>query len=137
MTNMKWNILSEEESRVIENKGTEAPFSGKYNDFFQEGYYICKRCQSPLFKSKDKFHSGCGWPSFDSEIPGAIEKVLDKDGIRTEIVCQQCKAHLGHVFFGEGFTDKNTRHCVNSIVLIFVPDEKKDSTNIDENSIKD
>ena len=116
--------LTEEEKRVIINRGTEPPFSGKYNDFFKNGTYICKQCGAPLFRSESKFKSGCGWPSFDEEIKGAIKRLKDEDGIRTEIVCSNCGAHLGHVFEGEGFTLKNTRHCVNSISLDFIPDNR-------------
>ncbi|HEC1890501.1 TPA: methionine-R-sulfoxide reductase [Campylobacter jejuni] len=112
--------LNEEEKKVILNKGTEAPFSGKYNDFYEKGIYQCKQCGASLYKSEDKFKSGCGWPSFDDEIKGAVKRISDKDGIRTEIVCANCNGHLGHVFEGEGFSAKNVRHCVNSISLEFV-----------------
>lgn len=116
---MKYNELTQEEKYVIENKGTEYPFTGMYNDFYEKGVYSCKKCNAPLYKSEDKFKSGCGWPSFDDEIEGAVRRVLDKDGRRVEIVCATCGGHLGHVFEGEGFTSKNTRHCVNSISLNF------------------
>ena len=117
---MKYNELTQNEKYVIEQKGTEYPFSGIYNDFYEKGTYICKKCNAPLYKSDDKFKSGCGWPSFDDEIEGANKKVIDKDGRRIEILCAKCGAHLGHVFEGEGFTQKNTRHCVNSISLNFI-----------------
>ena len=116
---MKYNELTDEEKYVIENKGTEYPFTGKYNDFYEEGTFTCKKCNTPLYKSEDKFKSGCGWPSFDDEIDGAVKRVPDRDGRRVEIVCASCGGHLGHVFEGEGFTSKDTRHCVNSISLNF------------------
>ena len=121
-SNMK--KLTTEEERVIIHKGTEMPFTGEYTDLFKEGVYVCKQCGSELYKSDSKFHSGCGWPSFDQEIPGRVTKKLDADGRRTEILCANCDGHLGHVFYGEGFTDKDTRHCVNSISMEFIPKEK-------------
>lgn len=116
--------LTEEEKRVILHKGTERPFTGKYNDFYEPGTYVCKQCGTALYRSQDKFNSHCGWPSFDDEIAGAVKRIPDPDGRRTEIICANCDGHLGHVFLGEGFTTKNTRHCVNSISLEFIPDSK-------------
>jgi len=111
--------LTPQEKRVILEKGTESAFTGIYENFDEKGTYLCKQCGTPLYRSQDKFNSGCGWPSFDEEIHAAVKRVPDKDGRRTEIVCAKCGAHLGHVFTGEGFTEKNTRHCVNSISLEF------------------
>ena len=123
---MKYNELTPEEEKVIVHKGTEIPFSGKYYNYNEEGTYICKRCDAPLYRSEDKFDSQCGWPSFDDEIPGAVKRVPDSDGIRTEIICNNCGAHLGHVFTGEGFTEKDIRHCVNSISLNFISAQVKE-----------
>lgn len=119
---MKLKKLTQEEENVILGKATETPYSGEYNDFYKEGIYVCKQCEQPLFSSKTKFKAGCGWPSFDDTFEDAVEKVPDPDGMRTEIVCSQCKGHLGHVFEGEGFTRKDTRHCVNSVSIKFVED---------------
>lgn len=119
-----FNKLTHAEQQVILNKGTEYPFTGEYTDNFEPGIYVCKQCNAALYRSNDKFHSGCGWPSFDDEIKGAVTRVPDADGKRTEIICNNCKGHLGHVFTGEGFTNKNTRHCVNSISLIFIPESE-------------
>jgi methionine-R-sulfoxide reductase len=117
---ISWNKLSNEETEVIVNKGTEQVFKGKYTTLNDDGIYLCKRCNLPLFKSQEKFDSGCGWPSFDSCFSGAVKEVSDADGRRTEIICANCEAHLGHVFRGEGYTEKNTRHCVNSISINFI-----------------
>ena len=120
-TNMKFKQLTPDEERVIVQKGTEAPYTGKYEKFTENGTYACKRCGTPLYRSTDKFDAHCGWPAFDDEIPGAVKRIPDADGMRTEIECAACGAHLGHVFSGEGLTAKDTRHCVNSISLEFVP----------------
>jgi peptide methionine sulfoxide reductase msrA/msrB len=118
---MKYNPLTPEEKAVILNKATERPFTGEYENNYAKGTYECKQCDAPLYRSEDKFDAHCGWPSFDDEIPGAVKRIPDADGQRTEIICANCGAHLGHVFLNEGFTPKNTRYCVNSISMKFIP----------------
>jgi len=118
---MTYNKLTQEEERVIVHKGTEPPFTGEYDKFYEKGIYVCRRCNQPLFSSKSKFDAGCGWPSFDESIPNAIKRLPDPDGSRTEIECANCGAHMGHEFIGEHLTAKNTRECVNSLSICFVP----------------
>jgi len=129
---MGWKKLTPEEEAVIVHRGTERPFSGKYEHFTGKGTYVCKRCGASLFRSENKFDSACGWPSFDAEIPGAVSRRRDADGRRTEILCAKCEAHLGHVFEGERMTDKNVRHCVNSISMDFVPNSPTEATAVPE-----
>lgn len=129
---MKLNDLTDEEKRIILEKGTEAAFTGEYDDFYKDGVFICRQCNSPLFSSKAKFDAGCGWPAFDDNFPEAVNRTLDNDGHRTEITCASCGGHLGHVFEGEELTDKDTRHCVNSLSIRFVPRNKFKEFNIPE-----
>jgi peptide methionine sulfoxide reductase msrA/msrB len=121
---MQYRDLTHEEQNVILRGGTESPYTGIYVDTFEGGIYTCRRCGSPLYISDTKFESHCGWPSFDAEIPGAVTRRADADGIRTEILCASCGAHLGHVFTGEGYTEANVRHCVNSVSMLFIPEER-------------
>ena len=120
MKTSNYNPLSPEERFVIEAKGTERPFAGEYDDFYEMGVYICRRCEAELYRSDDKFDAHCGWPAFDKELPGAVKRLPDPDGMRVEIECANCAGHLVHVFLGEGFTSTNTRHCVNSLSMKFV-----------------
>ena len=123
MTNGNYNSLNAEERYVIEHKGTERPFTGEYDDFYEEGRYVCRKCNAELYRSVDKFDAHCGWPAFDKEVEGAVTRLPDPDGHRTEVECANCGGHLGHVFMGEGFTPTNARHCINSISMKFVPAE--------------
>lgn len=120
---MAYNKLAPKEEEIIEGKGTEPPFSGEYDDFYEDGTFICRKCNAPLFSSESKFDAKCGWPSFDEEYPNSLKRLLDADGVRTEIQCKSCGAHLGHEFKGEKLTPKNTRHCVNSLSIRFIPKE--------------
>ncbi len=120
---MQYNPLTDEEKRVIEGKGTEAPFSGEYDNFYKDGVFVCRKCNTPIFSSKAKFNAGCGWPSFDDNFPNAVKRIPDSDGLRTEIQCATCGGHLGHIFEGEHFTEKDTRYCVNSLSIKFMSTE--------------
>ena len=124
MDTSRFNPLTPEERRIIEFKGTEYPFTGEYDDFYEDGTYICRRCNAELYRSDDKFDAHCGWPAFDREVPGAVNRLPDPDGYRVEIECAACGGHLGHVFVGEFLTPTNTRHCVNSLSMKFVPADK-------------
>ena len=125
MTEQTYNQLTAEERHVIEQKGTERPFTGEYDNFYESGMYICRRCNAELYRSDDKFDAHCGWPAFDKEVPGAVKRLADPDGFRVEIECANCGGHLGHVFDGEGFTPTNSRHCVNSLSMRFVRAESE------------
>lgn len=116
-----YNELTAAERWVIEQKGTERPFTGEYDDFYEAGTYLCRKCNAELYRSEDKFEAHCGWPAFDAEVAGAVRRLPDPDGRRTEIECVNCGGHLGHVFLGERLTPANTRHCVNSLSLRFIP----------------
>ncbi|MBP9717818.1 methionine-R-sulfoxide reductase [Candidatus Gracilibacteria bacterium] len=124
---MQYNPLTPEEERVIVGKGTEMPFSGEYVNTFTPGTFVCRRCNNPLYSAKAKFDAGCGWPAFDDSFPDSVKRTVDADGLRTEITCAQCGGHLGHVFEGEQFTPKNTRHCVNSLSIKFIPEHPQAS----------
>ena len=124
MDKSNYNTLSPKEQFVIEQKGTEPPFSGEYDDFYQAGTYVCRRCNAELYRSVDKFDAHCGWPAFDKEIPGSVNRLPDPDGQRIEIACAHCDGHLGHVFIGERYTESNARHCVNSLSMKFLKSEQ-------------
>lgn len=121
MTTPSYNSLTAEERYVIESKGTERPFTGEYDDFYEEGNYLCRKCDAEVYRSVDKFDAHCGWPAFDKEVQGAVRHLPDPDGMRIEVECANCGGHLGHVFMGEGFTATNARHCINSVSMKFVP----------------
>ena len=121
MTNQNYNQLNDEEKYIIEYKGTERPFTGEYDNFYEDGSYSCRRCNAELYRSVDKFDAHCGWPAFDKEVDGAVKHLPDPDGHRIEVECANCGGHLGHVFMGEGFSPTNARHCINSISMKFVP----------------
>ena len=123
MTTPSYNSLTSEERYVIESKGTERPFTGEYDDFYKEGTYVCRKCDAEVYRSVDKFDAHCGWPAFDKEVEGAVKHLSDPDGMRIEVECANCGGHLGHVFMGEGLTETNARHCINSISMKFVPAE--------------
>lgn len=120
----KYNKLTPQEDRVLNHKATDMPFTGDYYQKKDKGIYICRQCNAHLYNSDDKFDSHCGWPSFDDEVEGAVKRVTDADGYRVEIICNNCQGHLGHVFEGEGFTEKDTRHCVNTSSILFIPADK-------------
>lgn len=124
MEKTTYNELTPIERYVIEGKGTEPPFTGEYDHFYEDGTYVCRRCNAELYRSADKFDARCGWPAFDDEVPGAVKRIPDPDGIRIEIECANCGGHLGHVFLGEHLTPKDTRHCVNSLSMKFIPAKK-------------
>ncbi len=124
MDKSNYNTLSPKEQFVIEQKGTEPPFSGEYDDFYEAGTYVCRRCNAELYRSVDKFDAHCGWPAFDKEIPGSVNRLPDPDGQRIEIACAHCDGHLGHVFIGERYTESNARHCVNSLSMKFLKSEQ-------------
>ena len=123
MTTPSYNSLTAEERYIIESKGTERPFTGEYDNFYESGTYVCRKCDAEVYRSVDKFDAHCGWPAFDKEVPGAVKHLPDPDGMRIEVECANCGGHLGHVFMGEGFTPTNARHCINSISMKFVPAE--------------